>query len=336
MSWKRPWILFLLYFGVNLWVFNGLCQLKNFRNLITLSYPAGVASSSEFWQWMEKEGNKNISEAALWNMSENCTISSESTGREQKVSVCQMQGAPEAVFGSNLVEGRYFTTGEERMCLLDLDTAWQLFGSEQVSGLEVQMDGKIWRIAGVLKERRSLCVTAAKEDAVFDSVTIRKRDDGQSSDLAVSQVESILGSSQKPYIDGKLYAITAWMLWALMTSVLLLLLVKWLIWFQKGKTKRRFTMYIPILCSFGNVFLCFLSGIKMANPGSDYLPAYWSELEFYGKLFQEKVEQIQKLSMHQEFTSWNYFLNIWRQIMRVEMITLLSGIVLYLYRRKKE
>ena len=44
-------------------------------------------------------------------------------------------------------------------------------------------------------------------------------------------------------------------------------------------------------------------GIRYAAPGSDYLPTYWSDFEFFSRI-SGKARQIGELALHQEFSAW--------------------------------
>ena len=44
--------------------------------------------------------------------------------------------------------------------------------------------------------------------------------------------------------------------------------------------------------------------------GSDYLPTYWSDFDFFGELHEEKAGQIESLKAHQEFWHEEGFLGM--------------------------
>ena len=44
--------------------------------------------------------------------------------------------------------------------------------------------------------------------------------------------------------------------------------------------------------------------------GSDYLPTYWSDFDFFGELQEEKAGQIESLKAHQEFWHEEGFLRV--------------------------
>ncbi len=325
--WGRVFILF--YVTANIWILCKLIQLKEYADSLSLSYPTGSISESAFDQWKANEDSKMFSGAAVWKKDSKYKVSSEDTGREKEVSCYQVKGQPEAIFGSSLAEGRYFTEGEEGVCLLDQVTAHVLFGSDHVSGLSIRMNGDDLRIVGILKEDTAVCMVPAKKDTVFDGIAVRKRERGQSSKQAVSFMESVLGSANGQMIDGQHYYVTAWLLYAGITGVVLILAGN-RIKSRTGKTDNVLcrTKVGFWLCMAGAAGMLVL-GVKASNPGSDYLPTFWSDFEFFGELFREKAGQIQELIVHQEFAAWQRMLHIWRQTIGGELIVLLCSVLIF-------
>lgn len=305
----------VLYIMVNVWILGSLYALVEYENLISLSYSEGAISADTFLRWKESEGSSMTSEAAVWKADVEEDILSDSTGQKRKVSCYQFAGQPSAVFAGALAGGRYFTGGEEGVCLLDKETVRQLFGSEDVIGLEVQKNGRPLRIVGILEESRPVCIQCAEKNTLFDAVTVRKKDTAVSSSLTVSMLEAVLGGADGEWIDGKLYTVSAWLFYAVVTSVSLILAGS-LCSRAFGKRDRNLAgglwLRRCILFFFlETAVLVFLWGVRMAAPGSDYLPTYWSDFEFFSGLFKEKAEQVRGLMMHQEFSVWTRMTGLW-------------------------
>lgn len=128
--------------------------------------------------------------AAVWKAEKKKRITSEDTGGTRTVCCCMFKGQPGAIFERELTEGRYFTQGGAEVCLLDQSTVRQIFGSDKVSGLSVQIDGKSFQIAGVLKGGAPVCVIPAEETTAFDGIAVRKNEAGCSSDQAFNMLET--------------------------------------------------------------------------------------------------------------------------------------------------
>ena len=73
--------------------------------------------------------------------------------------------------------------------------------------------------------------------------------------------------------------------------------------------------------------MILIAGVNAANPCSDYLPTYWSDFEFFNRLFEDKAEQIRSLAIHQEFFVWQKMLVLWRRILWAEIV---AGVLMLL------
>lgn len=314
------------------WILYRSAGLQEERDLISLSYPAGAVAASSFEQMLKTEESEMFSEAAVWKDLGKGRVSVEGSGRELKVSCYQIKGQPGAVFGKGLLSGRYFTEGEKNVCLLDLRSARQLFGSEDVLGLEVRLEGSVYQIAGILAENTPVCVIPAEgaEEISFDGVAVRKWDAGQSSKLAVNVLEVNLGSTDGQIVDGQLYCVTAWLFYALVNAVLLVLAgvagKRRMLNHTEGRIIKGICRSIVPVCLILAVFIV-IAGIYAANPGSDYLPSYWADFEFFGQLFREKTAQIQSLVRYQEFSSWGNILKVWQQLIGTEIFLAAAGLI---------
>lgn len=304
----KYFLIFLILLLANIYFLNRLSLLKEYANLIFVCYPVGSVTELPFEQFKENEGSKNFSKIALWKSVEEVTVSAENTGRERKASFYQVKGQPEAVFGNNLVHGRYFTEEENRVCLLDQSMAQQLFGSENVLGMEVRIGEKSYQITGLLKGDNRLCAVPAEENTGFDGMAVQKQEKEQSSALAVSLIEAVFGSTDGQKVDGQLYFMTARLFYSVVSAMMLVIL-------GAAVTRKR-KILCRILCAvcMAAAVWVLISGIKSAAPGADYLPTYWSDFDFFVRLFQEKAGQIQRLAAYQEFPVWQEMLQAWRQV----------------------
>ncbi len=331
-------VLLLVFIMVNVWMINGFLQLKEQADMISLSYPAGAVTETTYDQWKKSEDSEIFSEGAVWKACGDFKALSEDTGHDQKVSCYQIKGQPAAIFGKELAAGRYFTEGERNVCLLDQDTVRQLFGSDNVLGLEVRMDEKAWQIVGVLKGDASVCVIPSEEEQAFDGIVIRKKEPEQSTNQAVSMIEAFLGNTDGQQIDGQLYYVLSCLLYFIILAVSLTIMGFTAAKKIRRKTKKRVQSQkesriteigrqcvLPFCLAAAVMIL--IAGVNAANPGSDYLPTYWSDFEFFSRLFEDKAEQIRSLAIHQEFFVWQKMLVLWRRILWAEIV---AGVLMML------
>lgn len=306
------------YIVMNVWILSLLCQIKDSEDLLSMSYPAEGITNTAFSKWKNTEGSRKAETAAVWKFCGNLTLFAEATGHRQTVCCYQMQGQPEAVFGKALTAGRYFTEEEKDVCLLDVETVRNLFGSEDVLGLEVKWSGKILKVAGILNENAPVCVIPAEKETVFEGIVLRRKDAGESSKQAVSLTEAALGRAESRILDGKLYFVTACILYGVMTAEAFILMG--ILTRRRAAGKRRKAWGLCFFCVGIGIAVLFI-GIKAADFGSDYLPAYWSDFDFFGRLFEEKTGQIRQFLGHQEFACWQKMARVWRQAIGLEIVS---------------
>ncbi|MCI8833827.1 MAG: ABC transporter permease [Ruminococcus sp.] len=319
---RRRWIFTGIFLLLNLWFLGQLRRLQEYEGVLSLSYPKGSITDSAFSQWKKSVGSENIREAVLWKSKGRQEVLAESTGHGCTVDGYQIRGQAGILFGRELAAGRYFTEGEKDVCLLDQETVRQLYGSEQVQGLKIRMGEHTWEIIGILKGAQEVCVIPAEKGAGFDGIAVRKKETGQSSLLTESQIRTILGGTDGQLVDGKVYVVSASIFYGIVMGIAFLMAG------LSGKARnKRNTENTENVENTKNteekVFWWFCMAAAgailavsffLAAPGSDYLPSYWSDFGFFGRLFQEKAEQIQALSLHQEFASWHKMLRLWRQM----------------------
>ncbi len=103
-------------------------------------------------QVIEKQGEGKS--FLLWQKKRQTVIENPEYGRQRRVPAYGIAGDSAALFpGENVLPA-----GETGRCLLGSETAWQLFGSTDVAGRRVKIDGKEYVVSGVEFARRKACV----------------------------------------------------------------------------------------------------------------------------------------------------------------------------------
>ena len=279
-----------------------LIWLQGFSDYLSVTFEEPSATYEGFRNFQESSDAEKFTSEALWNKVGERELILESAERRSRVSVYGMRGQLQAVFGSTLAAGRYFTDGEEAVCLIDEKTAKELFGSRDVTGRGLLLDGEKIQVVGILQGDRDVCVIPAGEGEAFCDVTVRKQRAAQSSDTAVSLIGSYMQGTADRIVDGQLYYILALLKTAgILTAAtvipaVLLIMVK----------ERRLTGAAVL---FVGVFILAVLAVQIPV-GSDYLPTYWSDFDFFGELQEEKTEQIESLKAHQEFWHEEGFLGV--------------------------
>ena len=151
-------------------------------------------------------------------------------------------------------------------------------------------------------------------------------------------IEAFLGNTDGQQIDGQLYYVLSCLLYFIILAVSLTIMGFTAAKKIRRKTKKRVQSQkesriteigrqcvLPFCLAAAVMIL--IAGVNAANPGSDYLPTYWSDFEFFSRLFEDKAEQIRSLAIHQEFFVWQKMLVLWRRILWAEIV---AGVLMML------
>ncbi|MCD8395918.1 MAG: ABC transporter permease [Lachnospiraceae bacterium] len=202
----------------------------------------------------------------------------------------------------------------EASCMIDADTAWTLFGSRQVSGQILQMDGDSYTVCGTIESERNFVIRNAvlADERALTSVLLKNPDGGDSN--IVSRAEQFL---TRHGLSGKVISFVY-----LNAFARDLLLLAPLIFFLKGLRKEwrllshrqgrdneqdesldemtgetlgkiQQNQFIEVmLCAMSAALLCLLVWMfrtKFEIP-SDMIPTTWSDFSFWSSWWQSQKQ----------------------------------------------
>ena len=170
--------------------------LRGYADYLSIAYPDASFTMESYDSFLESGEAKVFSSVAVWDSQGEQAVSAEASGQSVRADIYMMGGHLQAVFGDTLFRGRYFTAGEEGVCLIDLRTAEELFGSRNVVGRSLVLGGEDYRITGLVDSGRKICVISPEEGALFHGVTVRKQTAEQSSDNAKAVLSAYFGGSE--------------------------------------------------------------------------------------------------------------------------------------------
>jgi len=99
---------------------------------------------------------------AFWSQAEG---SAESRWETCGITAILYCGEYDAVYPAVLLEGRFPAAQENGKCAVSTAAAWQLWGSEDVLGQELEIEGDIYRVCGLFRSSASLAL--AKQTAAL-------------------------------------------------------------------------------------------------------------------------------------------------------------------------
>ncbi len=191
----------------------------------------------------------------------------------------------------NLYDSRVHTLSREDSsgCVLDEETARELFGSTQAVGLEVSLNGQLYTVRQVIKTDKGEALFSAGTGMQMNWVNVK----GSDSQTAQDDAEAFL---LRYGYQGK--AVSGKFLSGIYKGILLCLGLFYLVWLartlcfrflrEKGGLGRKWQQA-------GFVTVCLVgSGILLwcLQPDTAWIPANWSDFSYWGDLFREQQENL--------------------------------------------
>lgn len=151
---KKKYVICCFLFGVVAAIFGCWCKeaylkpkIYKWRLESPVVYQDAMVEAMEEMQ-SEKEN------VLFWKKKRNRKVLDREGGRQVQVDACGIAGDSSILFpNANFLPA--FETGH---CLISRDVAWELFGSPDAVGKELELDGREYRISGILAEEEKLCV----------------------------------------------------------------------------------------------------------------------------------------------------------------------------------
>lgn len=283
----------------DLWLLGRMTVLNEYSGYLSLGFQEETVTEASFIHLLESENKELFLSAAVWKMEGESRISSVLTGKKQVAACYSMKGQPEAVFGRTLLSGRYFLNGEKSLCLIDQQSAWELFGTYNAMGNKIQIDQKTYQVAGVLSGQNPICIIPAAKGSTFDAITVEMKASGQSVQNLIRTLEIYAGSTAERVIDGQFYTGLSRIGCSLNLAAFFFML--YMIFTQRRIAKSGIIKWIFKVMGLMVVLIILNVGIQHSGLSRDYLPTYWSDFKFYSGLWKEKTEAIRQLVSHQEF-----------------------------------
>lgn len=119
-------------------------------------------------------GQEDTVSFTVWAQEENKTIEAEGFGRKKQADVLWICGSSQLL----LPYGKILSPEDPAGCLVDEKTAFDLFGSRQVEGSRVTVDGRTWVVRGVFPSPGKLLIlqdSREGEEITWDRITVCRK-----------------------------------------------------------------------------------------------------------------------------------------------------------------
>ena len=241
----------------------------------------------------------------IWGQKEQAAVSNRELSRSTAADVIYLSGNPELLFEDCRIPIQEDAQG----CLIDEETAWELFGSSQVVGKEVSCQEKSYIIRKVIPAKgRVLAVQAShaqieKElsaegeekpsaDSVLQRITVQKP-----GEISIRDLQMILAGQyglDVQVLDTELLrGIGGCLLLAVPVTVCLFL---WIFLCRRCRGQETLRQKAVL----GGFSLALAAGLifflgKWVRIPDDYIPTLWSDFSFWTGLWEEKLEGMKLL-----------------------------------------
>jgi len=242
---------------------------------------------------MEKTGQESDEsfDYAMWGEVAGQIIENPDFNRKHSADIIYVRGKTELFLNHT----GYLDTKDGTGCLIDKESAWQLFGDGDAIGRIIKYDNKEYLIQGILEDMESVLVipVTSKTIEVVNQVCL-KIPEGKYSGSIIESFKSIYGIDATEVE----YRIYRWVSNIWLGLIPLAMGIYFFAALLKQAFLRRhypiiFWGYIGIGLVFFAVYI-WITQMKFSLP-QEFIPNKWSDFEFFSNLYEEKSQSIQLL-----------------------------------------
>lgn len=301
--------LILLILGSAFWIAAIMNQayISDYHGAVSIRYQEPVLTAREMDHMIEEMLTKeayNIPEVTLWQRDENRVLTNEERNASVSVGLITVAGDMARVYPNSLLYGSYLSQENEFGCMIDRDTAYQLFHTENAVGLTIRLEHKDYMICGILWGTGSNIMIVQEEKQVeadggekkYSCMELVFSDTDNARYLAETFVQTNGLGTPTAYIDGYKYQ---------KLSYLLIHIPLWfsaiaLVIYLARKVHRLKASRVLFVSGWLGIFLLSAILIKVTNVhiyySSSMLPTLWSDFDFWGnqwKLFRSSFNRME-------------------------------------------
>lgn len=190
-----------------------------------------------------------------------------------------------------LIKGSMLFKDDKEGCLIDSETSFKLFGSNNSLGKTIMYGDRSLVVRGILKGTKANIMLQLPEDSSLslNGITI----DGTEFSLnKINEFKSQFGIQEMAINGGGYYMLSKAIAMIFPILALILILIKIIVSAFKSRNKP-ILLGIYIIMSIASVFIVFkVTKIYISVP-LDTIPNKWSDFEFWSKMWKEYLDKIQ-------------------------------------------
>lgn len=294
------WVLLFLWGILSFWSYHNLSELAGQVGFYYTDEPMTRGQLETFWGNASEKEKKEIQDIVLYRIEEKYMLSNCDLNRTTEAELVELAGNMQLAAGDCLLQGNFVAASDRKGCVLSKETAYQLFGTVKPIGetiwilqAEEERIHKVpYEVRGVLNRKDSLCMIQSNRDSY---PYIRVKAKGVPLSLVKQRLAGLLPGETSWYSESDFYIGIGCFILSLPLWVLLYQFIRWgrqytgtmktSVWREVWK---RGLVIVGIVLAFGIVKM----SIRFSE---DYIPTAWSDFEFWGELFRQKIEMIRIL-----------------------------------------
>lgn len=237
--------------------------------------------SEQLCEKMEEEGKGDTPVMTLWKQTEGIEISGADLERGVKVKLLDIWGDVEQVYPECLLLGNTLLKEDVSGCMLSEKAAYELFGSTDILGKQIACQGKTYRVRGILKVEEPVFLRE-NEKAGFTFIEVR----GQPGS-GIEKIRQMLLTAGVVLEEGAVVETDTFRGLLRFLRFIPMGILVWLV-YRKVRERCRGREGILWLVRIGVMFVWILAIWKSWCFSEDFIPAKWSDFEFFGELVKEQ------------------------------------------------
>lgn len=330
---KLIWKLILLIIGISLWIVAIINQadLSDYHSSVSVRYKEPMLTAQmidNITSAMIEKKDNNIPEITLWQRDEDILIMNELTNTSVRIGLITVAGDMTKVYPGSMLYGGYLSIGDDMGCIVDRDTAYKLFGSENAVGLTISLDNKDYTVSGIMRGigsntmiiQEEKQVIGKKEGINYSCMELVFSDTDDAKRLAQSFIQTNALGTPTTYIDGYLYQRISYLLIHLPLWFSAMLLIIYLV---RKVNALKASRVLFVGGWLGIILICAIL-IRITNVhfyfSSSMIPTRWSDFDFWGNQWRLLVG-----SLGDGEGSILYYKDM---MLRRRMVFVLSGVIL--------
>lgn len=248
---------------------------------------------------LNKKNNKVFREIVLWKQGEIEEIINPTFKKRIFVPTTVVYGSMEVTTPMELHGGNYVYKEDKNGCVIDSETAYELFQDTNVVGKKVTCGGKEYQIRGIVKTKRPVFLRQSieHEEMEFNQLEfVFKKASDNNMQLAKLFLSQCGKGEQAVFLDGILYKTIAARFSTLPYWILSVCMFLWVVRNYKkiGKKGIWQTVFFMMLVLGYTVGIYVYIGNPFYMP-SEWIPTKWSDFDFWTAKWKELKEQIETI-----------------------------------------